>query len=314
MAGLPLLAVDLTDSLFMSTELTTRCPYCHTQFRVTPHQLALRDGTVRCGTCREIFNGETYLSERAALTDTVASTYAEDDTAGRITLLDLGPLNGRAAPNESNMQEELDALSKAIADLQNKPWNEPASAELSNADEEETEAAEPGFVHEARQRQRTGRAWTILLMLCIPLLLIALTAQLGYLFRNEIAARSPEAARYMRAACRRIGCTITLPAQIEALSIESRQLQALPDQANHFELVVLLRNISSTSQTWPALDLQLNDATGQAEIRKIFMPSEFLKSSEIRAGIPAASEREIRLRFELSGDTAYGFNIRIFYP
>jgi predicted Zn finger-like uncharacterized protein len=96
MAGLPLLAVDLTDSLFMSTELTTRCPYCHTQFRVTPHQLALRDGTVRCGTCREIFNGETYLSERATLTDTVASTYAEDDTAGRITLLDLGPLNGRA--------------------------------------------------------------------------------------------------------------------------------------------------------------------------------------------------------------------------
>jgi len=44
------------------------------------------------------------------------------------------------------------------------------------------------------------------------------------------------------------------------------------------------------------------------------MPSEFLKASEIRAGIPAASEREIRLRFELSGDLAYGFNIRIFYP
>ena len=316
MAGLPLLAVDLTDSRFMSTELITRCPYCHTQFRVTPHQLALRDGMVRCGTCREIFNGETYLSERAALTDTTASTDAEDDTAGRMTLLDLGPLDGRAAPSESSMQEELDALSKAIADLQNKPWSEPAPVGLLNEDEDddEPEQAEPSFVHEARQRQRTGRVWTILLMLGIPLLLIALTAQLGYLFRNEIAAHSPEVARYMRAACRRIGCTITLPAQIEALSIESRQLQALPDKSHHFELVVLLRNISSTSQTWPALDLQLNDAIGQAEIRKIFKPSEFLKYSEIRAGIPGASEREIRLRFELSGDPAYGFNIRIFYP
>lgn len=298
----------------MSTALATRCPYCHTQFRVTPHQLALRDGMVRCGTCREIFNGEDYLSERTVLTDTVASAHAEDDTAGRMTLLDLGTPGGNTAPSESSMQEELDALSKAIADLQNKPWSEPASAGLSNVDEEETEEAAPGFVHEARQRQRTGRVWTVLLMVGVPLLLIALSAQLGYLFRNEIAARSPEAAKYMRAACRRIGCSITLPAQIEALSIESRQLQALPEQANHFELVVLLRNISSTSQTWPALDLQLNDAIGQAEIRKVFMPSEFLKASEIRAGIPAASEREIRLRFELSGDPAYGFNIRIFYP
>lgn len=314
MAGSPLLAAVPTDSHLMSTALATRCPYCETQFRVTPQHLALRNGMVRCGTCREIFNGNDYLSERVVPTDTAAVTHTEDDAAGPITLLDLGPVQDGSLPSESSMQEELDALSKAIAELQNKPWTEPTSSGLSTTDEEETEPSAPGFVQEARERQRTGRAWKILLMLGVPLLLITLSAQLGYLFRNEIAARSPEAARYMRAACRRIGCAITLPAQIDALSIESRQLQALPDQANHFELVVLLRNISDTSQTWPALDLQLNDAIGQAEIRKIFMPSDFLKASEIRAGIPAASEREIRLRFELSGDPAYGFNIRIFYP
>jgi hypothetical protein len=212
------------------------------------------------------------------------------------------------------MQEELDELSRAIAELQNKPWSEPASADLSPADDDEDEPVAPGFVQEGRQRQRAGRLWIFLLTLGIPLLLLGLTAQLTFLFRHEIAAHSPEAAHYLRAACRRIGCTITLPSQIESLSIESRQLQALPDQADHFEMVLLLRNVSATSQSWPALDLQLNDAIGQTEIRKLFMPSEFLKASEIRAGIPAASEREIRLRFELSGDLAYGFNIRIFYP
>ena len=298
----------------MYTALATRCPYCETQFRVMPQQLALRDGVVRCGACREIFNGNDYLSERITLTDTLANSHTADDTAGPITLLDLGPVQDSARSSESNMQEELDALSKAISDLQNKPWSKPAASGLSTIDEEEPEPSAPGFVQEARERQRTGRTWRILLAIGVPLLLIALSAQLSYLFRNEIAAHSPEAARYMRAACRRIGCTITLPAQIDALSIESRQLQALPGQDHHFELVILLRNISNTSQTWPALDLQLNDAIGQAEIRKIFMPSDFLKASEVRAGIPAASEREIRLRFELSGDPAYGFNIRIFYP
>lgn len=310
----------------MSTAIATRCPYCHTQFRVTPQQLARREGMVRCGACREVFKGTDYLSERESeqhfahgyapdmTPDTGQSFRDDDDAAGRMTLFDSGTQSGSALPNDSTMQEELDALSKAIAELQNKPWSEPASGRLAPAEDDEREDVTPGFVQEGRQRQRTGRLWKLLLILGIPLLLLGLTAQLSYLFRNEIAAHSPKAAHYLRAACRRIGCTITLPAQIEALSIESRQLQALPNKANHFELLVLLRNVSNTSQTWPALDLQLNDAIGQAEIRKIFKPADFLKASEIRAGIPAASEREIRLRFELSGDPAYGFNIRIFHP
>lgn len=330
MAGSRWPATVLTDLRFMPTALATRCPHCHTYFRVTPQQLALRDGMVRCGACREVFNGEVYVVERTALTETTAarettektektaSAHIEDETTGRMTLIEFGSLRATAAPSEASMQEELDALSKAIAELQSKPWSQPAAGEFSHADadddDEATETPAPGFVHAARQRERTSRVWTILLVMGIPLLLGALTAQLGYLFRDEIAARSPEAARYMRAACRRIGCTITLPAQIDALSIESRQLQTLPEQDNHFELVMLIRNIGTTSQAWPALDLQLNDAAGQAEIRKIFRPSDFLKASEVQAGIPAASEREVRLRFELSGNPAHGFNIRIFYP
>lgn len=314
MAGSHSPAIVPTDATFMSTALATRCPHCHTYFRVTPQQLALRDGMVRCGACREIFNGEVYVFERTELTDATTSAQVEDDTTGRMTLIDFGSLRATPAPRESSMQEELDALSKAIADLQSKPWTEPPPGELAPADEEDRDQPAPGFVHEARQRQRTSRVWTILLIVGIPLLLGALSAQLGYLFRNEIAARSPEAARYLRAVCRRIGCTITLPAQIEALSIESRHLHKLQDQDNHFELTVLVRNIGTTSQAWPALDLQLNNVAGQTEIRKVFMPSEFLKASEIRAGIPAASEREVRLRFELNGNPAHGFNIQIFYP
>jgi predicted Zn finger-like uncharacterized protein len=41
----------------MSEEKFTRCPGCNTIFRVTPPQLALRDGQVRCGHCHTVFNG-----------------------------------------------------------------------------------------------------------------------------------------------------------------------------------------------------------------------------------------------------------------
>ncbi len=39
----------------------TRCPGCATVFRVTPEQLALREGQVRCGHCRAVFDANSHL-------------------------------------------------------------------------------------------------------------------------------------------------------------------------------------------------------------------------------------------------------------
>ncbi|RFB67218.1 MULTISPECIES: DUF3426 domain-containing protein [unclassified Herbaspirillum] len=41
--------------------LATQCPFCQTTFRVAQDQLKLRGGLVRCGTCKEVFNGNDHL-------------------------------------------------------------------------------------------------------------------------------------------------------------------------------------------------------------------------------------------------------------
>ena len=41
--------------------LATQCPHCQTTFRVAHDQLKLRAGLVRCGHCKEIFNGIEHL-------------------------------------------------------------------------------------------------------------------------------------------------------------------------------------------------------------------------------------------------------------
>ncbi|HSY30007.1 MAG TPA: DUF3426 domain-containing protein [Burkholderiaceae bacterium] len=41
--------------------LATQCPHCKTIFRVAQDQLKLRTGLVRCGSCKEIFNGIEHL-------------------------------------------------------------------------------------------------------------------------------------------------------------------------------------------------------------------------------------------------------------
>ncbi|MBR7633134.1 DUF3426 domain-containing protein [Janthinobacterium lividum] len=46
--------------------LATKCPHCNTIFRVAADQLKLRGGIVRCGTCREVFDGNAALIDPAA--------------------------------------------------------------------------------------------------------------------------------------------------------------------------------------------------------------------------------------------------------
>ena len=45
----------------MADQKFTRCPGCATVFRVTPEQLALREGQVRCGHCRAVFDANSHL-------------------------------------------------------------------------------------------------------------------------------------------------------------------------------------------------------------------------------------------------------------
>lgn len=46
--------------------LATRCPVCHTAFRVQREQLAARGGRVRCGKCGGVFDGVAGLVEEKA--------------------------------------------------------------------------------------------------------------------------------------------------------------------------------------------------------------------------------------------------------
>jgi len=330
----------------MDAQLATRCPHCQTSFRETMQQLELREGSVRCGSCREIFNGiDTVFEYEPGQGFELTPPPAEQDIADRMTLIDFGSLRGAPeAPAQPTMQEELDALSRAIADLQSKPWAEPPATPRSEFgdeaadDEQETDApavdaaaadtpaAEPGFVQQARSRERSARVWKFLLWVGIPLLLLALFAQLAYHFRSEIAARSPLADRARRAACARLGCTIRLPMQLDQLSLASSHLEqaapaALPadataapaDAPHQLTLVALLRNRGDTVQAWPSLDLRLKNAEGTTVVRKALLPTQYLKPDEIQRGMAAHSEREIRIAFDLSGESPTDFDLALFY-
>lgn len=248
---------------------------------------------------------------------------AEDkpDPLLRMTLMDIAHLPLRPSRDDTNAPEanaEHDPVEKAIDDLQSKPWrSKPVESDdadaLDQADAADYE--EPGFVREARRKQRVTRGLNIFMVLASALLLGILLAQAAYVFRDQIAAYFPGAQPLLAAACERSGCQVGLPAQVESVSIESSELQALAPDSDSFSLSLLLRNRGNTAQAWPSIELTLNDTAEKPLLRRVFAPRDYLPAGQdMNQGFPAKSEQAVRIRFSLTQLKAAGYRVYVFYP
>jgi hypothetical protein len=125
----------------------------------------------------------------------------------------------------------------------------------------------------------------------------------------------------------RLHCEIKLPLNLEQLSLSSSRLEQAPPSESApaaagngnevtlpMTLIALLQNTSDTAQTWPALELTLRDTDGTLLVRKVFLANDYVTPNELREGMPARSEREIRLPLALTGEPPAGFAVSIFYP
>ncbi|NMM37120.1 MAG: DUF3426 domain-containing protein [Glaciimonas sp.] len=390
--------------------LATQCPHCHTTFRVAHDQLKLRAGMVRCGQCRQVFNGIEHLlpptrqptTTQAAHTAAAAPIGTED--VGRLILpgvqnrqastptqapadaeirLQSGgpvsvpvsatvtPVPDNAAPaalpepNPADVLEELDygalegmtlinfpqeeqssdrddwylaadpapnATGPGLVTAEAAPRTDEASEPAKTSDTTiedalpadthptaaqifENDAQEPSFVTASRRRQHRNRQTRMLFGIGSIILALALLAQAGYALRHQIAAHLPQAKPALLDICRVLGCSIKLPAQIDAITIESSDLQAQSGAAGTLALTLLLRNRASTAQAWPNIELTLNDGNQRAVLRRVFTPREFpVAAAGIAAGFAADSEQSIRLPFTLTQLKAAGYRVVLFYP
>jgi predicted Zn finger-like uncharacterized protein len=355
--------------------LATRCPHCQTTFRVVPDQLKLRAGLVRCGACKQIFNGleqllppedgaapaapppasatpaapasqtETPVEPQEPASPSAASLSddfrqpgeANNDPLLRMTLMDFSEFErakeARAAaseaaaegePDESALshaeEEESAELNQDIEHLQQTLRSDPKRAaslrKMEDVPQEPPpEVPEPGFVQQARRQARIGRSRQIAMRTAAVVLSISLLGQAAYAFRDQLAAWMPQSAPLLAQGCALLGCAVGLPAQIDAVSIESSELQALASSQDTFVLVTLLRNRSATPQTWPHIELTLNDPSERAIVRRVIGPREYLPSpQEIAKGLAANSEQPVKVFFELAQLKASGYRVYLFYP
>ena len=292
--------------------LITTCTHCSARFRVTPQQLNAKQGQVRCGRCRSVFNGFEAL-ERFPDDDTGARLLAAREAAERAAapMPAVEALPFEELPDIETLQ--TDALPPVQA-AQSEPVEPPAPVPSTPA-----RAARSG-----PQRTRIdlslppppratppARAWAF----GAALLALVLGAELAYAYRAPLAQRYPVLRPYLESVCGVAGCAIAWSREDAMLKLEDSELLEVPGRPNEIALGARIRNLAPVAQEFPHLELTLTDVTGQAAIRRVLRPTDYLgrPASGIDIIAPGA-ELSIQLRLETPRIKATGYELLLFYP
>ena len=286
----------------MSEEQYTRCPGCHTVFRVTAQQLSMREGRVRCGHCRTVFDGI------AALVSLAPSARNERDDS-ELDELALGPptvtlrsAQALHAPPAA-AEDEAKADAEAVISVDAKP------------------AVSPG--HEKSygsrfSRQHWAKTWEPppwLYAATAPFLVLLLLGQSLFHFRDAIAAHWPSTKSALVTLCTVASCRIHPLRDIAGLSIEASDLQADPAHKGLLLLSSTLRNRAPYPVAYPYLELTLSDTQDRVVVRRAFSPQEYASgAADVDGGISANSELNVKLFIDASATTQAGYQVYLFYP
>ena len=284
----------------MAEQKFTRCPSCKTIFRVTPQQLALRSGQVRCGHCLTVFDG----------------------VAG---LLSLAP-----RPREENEELSEEALGPPTVTLRSAHALQPAPSAQEDAqeaaedenEERDQSSAEAAYAarfswQEQAERRRVP-SWVY--ASAIPVLVVILACQALFHFRDAIAAHWPGTKPALASMCAAAGCQLRALQDINGLSIEASDLQADPAHRGLLILSATIRNRMPHALAYPYLELTLSDVQKLTQqdvvvVRRAFAPREYVSgAADLESGIPGNAELNVKLFIDASATTQAGYQVYLFYP
>lgn len=332
----------------MSTRFT-RCPQCRTTFRVTPQQLALREGQVRCGHCRNVFNAfsalvnfkgervpgpgmESVQHETMTLRDSVAAPESAFTVAPRPGK----PVASVSLPLETETADHTSPSLHTITHTHEKNFSPPQEENL--AVKEDGEAAGREIPHH-KKRWRKNKpsplalvldpaekptlwqrlhlpAWCrpLFYLISLPGLSALLAAQATFFLHDELASRHPELTPVLTQGCRWLGCEIKPLQNLDALTIEASDLQSDPHDAQQLLLTVTLRNRSNRPVAYPSLSLELTDEQGKLQARRSFAPEMYVvRATDVDAGAPAARDQVLRLLLRSRLAATSGYRLSLVY-
>jgi predicted Zn finger-like uncharacterized protein len=280
-------------------EKYTRCPGCSTVFRVTMPQLALRDGQVRCGHCRTVFDGRAQMISLAPLPQTADAE--PDDLA-------LGPPTMTLRSARALDPPPPEVAPSVYREPSFRLVDEPAPRE--DVQDDFTDRLETKRI---RRHARYPARWPM--AVATGLLVVLLVGQALFHFRDALAARFPAAKPALVKLCEAARCSIRPLRDVAGLAIDASDLQADPAHRGLLILTATMRNRAATPLAYPYLELTLTDSNDQVVVRRALAPTDYASgTADIGGGIPANGEVVVKLFIDASATTQAGYRLYLFYP
>ena len=294
----------------MAEQKFTRCPGCKTIFRVTPQQLALRGGQVRCGHCHTVFDGVAGLLSLAPRPHAERSEPELDEAALGPPTVTLREAHALGFPPRGGESPE-DRTEPAV--------EETALGESTVGGGADAEAAyEARFSWQEKRIRRGLPAWVY--GIAVPLLVVLLAGQALFHFRDAIAAHWPRTKPVLIRMCAAAGCQLHALEEINGLSIDASDLQADPAHKGLLILSATIRNRMAYPLAYPFLELTLSDIQKETQqdvvvVRRAFAPQEYVSgAADLDSGIPGNGELSVKLFIDASATTQAGYQVYLFYP
>lgn len=321
--------------------LATRCPRCHTAFRVVPDQLRVSEGWVRCGQCSEVFDASASLLEidvsstpdvgtSAQPSDSAPSGIRTGESAAEQPSTDLSlPLAETASTGDQStistpptepvpvpsaverVTEQTSHSAERAAQNAGGSVDEAIEVSLATWSSTSDTASVPTFVAKADRRTRPrSRVAQVLLGILAMISLTGLGGQWALHERDALAAKWPTVRPWLLEACRPLACTVGPPrADLDDLVVESSSFSRV--RGNAYRLSVVLRNRASTSVALPSLEVTLTDSDDQVIARKVLSASQW--APKVNA-LAAKDDFTGAIAFSTNIDKVTGYRVLAFYP
>ena len=301
----------------------TRCPNCHTAFRLTIEQLSAMKGKVRCGRCALVFNATEHL-----LPSPPAAAHKAPPPVAPPAVAEIAP-----APRQAEDTAESPSAAEAVHPAAIQSVEAIAvTAEIEAEVEAEVEAEITAEVETARPEiaaptppaiqtldyaalldHSAPSRWRWPLRLLSLLLILTLVAQLAWYGRVSLYANWPQTRPYLTELTQRLHVPAPIPRDITAFKINNAVIVEVSATPHIVQWSLELRNTADSPMQLPNIALTLTDVNEQAIARKVFTPAEYAPTPQTRT-IDAQSVITIRRKLQIGVADSVGHIAEPFYP
>ena len=273
----------------MNSPQLTQCPKCQTSFRITPTQLRAAAGSVRCGSCLEVFDARDHMvsNEQEKVPESLEQKQALESKIESSSKSQVKEPERKSTPQISvPPKESLEEISTAI----NLPDNSHNDLD-SLFSQIETQPIATEDAH--KQKKSEVAVWAALIIAGI----LGLSGQYAWFNKDTLATNLNLRPAYSLV-CQLFDCELPTLVDVEAIKSIQLLVRSMPEQSEGLVVDSIIINEAPFSQPWPKLELTFSNINGQVVASRIFRPSEYLGgalagSKEIPSGKPVRLSLEI---------------------